>query len=291
MLTLLNRAMNSWAVVAVGGAHAARPSRPLAVRPRRKTTTNSNSTVVVKAAEDEAARLKAMQEAASNPELMKAVQERMQDPQVQQEMAAMNAMMSNPDMMKKMAELREDPELAPFFEEIKAGGMAAMMRFMNDEKFLSKIGEKLGDVPAAAATAPPPTAAQQAAPPEINTILDAARYGDVEAVEDFCAIGKADMVDDEGRTALHWAVAYDQGAAAGALIENGVDVNAVDNSGNSALHFAAGYGRGSAVKALLTVGCDKAILNKDGKTALDLICDQPKNPLNGAADLLAELRV
>ena len=30
---------------------------------------------------------KAMQEAASNPELMKAVQERMQDPQVQQEMA------------------------------------------------------------------------------------------------------------------------------------------------------------------------------------------------------------
>ena len=86
----------------------------------------------------------------------------------------------------------------------------------------------------------PQTTAQQAAPPEINTILDAAKYGDVEAIEDFCAIGKAGMVDDEGRTALHFAVAYDQGAAAGALIENGADINATDNAGNTALIFACG---------------------------------------------------
>jgi len=195
-------------------------------------------TVAVKASEEEAARMKAMQEAASNPELMKAVQERMQDPQVQQEMAAMNAMMSDPAMMQKIASLREDPELAPMFEEMKTGGMAAMMKYMNDQTFLTKIGEKLGDVPMAASA--PPTTAQQAAPPEINNILDAARYGDVEAIEDFCAIGKGDMVDEEGRTALHFAVAYDQGAAAGALLENGADVNATDNSGNTALIFACG---------------------------------------------------
>ena len=194
-------------------------------------------TVVVRASEEDAARLKAMQEAASNPELMKAVQDRMQDPQVQQEMAAMNAMMSDPAMMQKIASLREDPDLAPMFEEIKTGGMAAMMKYMNDQTFLTKIGEKLGDVPAAAA---PPTTAQQAAPPEINNILDAARYGDVEAIEDFCAIGKGDMVDEEGRTALHFAVAWDQGAAAGALLENGADVNATDNAGNTALIFACG---------------------------------------------------
>ena len=107
------------------------------------------------------------------------------------------------------------------------------------QTFLPKIGEKLGDVSTTSDPAPA-TTAQQAAPPEINTILDAARYGDVEAIEDFCAIGKGDMVDEEGRTALHFAVAYDQGAAAGALIENGADIHATDNAGNTALIFACG---------------------------------------------------
>ena len=98
--------------------------RPVRLQPR---------TVAAKASEDDPARLQAMQEAASNPELLKAVEERMQDPEVQQEMAAMNAMMSDPAMMQKVASLREDPDLAPMFEEIKTGGMAAMMKYMNDQ--------------------------------------------------------------------------------------------------------------------------------------------------------------
>eukprot|EP00889_Picochlorum_renovo_P002154 jgi/Picre1/29184/NNA_004577.t1 len=112
------------------------------------------------------------------------------------------------------------------FDEIKTGGMAAMMKYMNDPTFLAKIGEKLGDVPMTGEQQEQPAAAA-AAPPEINTILDAAQYGDVEAIEDFVAIGKADMTDDLGETPS-LAVAYDQGAAAGALLENGIDVNAAD---------------------------------------------------------------
>ena len=88
--------------------------------------------------------------------------------------------MQNPNFMAKMAELRQDPELAPVFAEIKAGGMAAMMKYMTDPSFLAKIGEKMGDVDpdlleavgvpgAAAAAAPPPP------PPEVNNILDAAK--------------------------------------------------------------------------------------------------------------------
>jgi hypothetical protein len=247
----------------------------------------------VKAAEGEQGdKMKALQDAMNNPELLKAVEERMQQPEVQQEMQAMNAMMSNPEFMARAAELREDPDLKPMFEEIRTGGMAAMMKYMNDPVFLTKIGEKLGDLPidqAAAPAAPPPAAAPAAPAPEINSILDAARYGDLEAIEDFVAIGKGEFKDDQGRTALHYAVAYDQGAAAGALIENGVDVNAQDNMGNTALHFAAGYGRGSAVKALLTVGVNPSTKNNEGKTAKDLITDQPNNPLNNITEILNQL--
>lgn len=239
----------------------------------------------------DADKMKAMQEAMQNPELLKAVEERMKQPEVQQEMQAMNAMMSNPDFMARAASLREDPELAPMFEEIKSGGMGAMMKYMNDPTFLAKIGEKLGDIPVSPQGNTAPAQAAPAAPQEaeINTILDAARYGDLEAIEDFVAIGKGDFKDDQGRTALHYAVAYDQGAAAGALIENGVDVNATDDMGNTALHFAAGYGRGSAVNALLTVGADASVKNKDGKTAKELITDQPKNPLNNVREILDSL--
>lgn len=59
---------------------------------------------------------------------------------------------------------------------------------------LTKIGERLGDVQvqvppagaAAAAAARPPAADV----PDIDNLIDAAKYGDLEAVEDFIAIGK-----------------------------------------------------------------------------------------------------
>lgn len=255
-------------------------SAGLGVQYRRISTTR------IKSSMNDEDKLKAMQEAVQNPELLKAVEERMKQPEVQDEMKAMNAMMSNPEFMARAASLREDPELAPMFEEIKTGGMAAMMKYMNDPTFLSKVGEKLGDIPAPQGVASPEPPSKEA---DINTILDAARYGDLEAIEDFVAIGKGEVQDDQGRTALHYAVAYDQGAAAGALIENGVDIHATDAMGNTALHFAAGYGRGNAVKALLSVGVDPSVKNKDGKTAKDLILEQPKNPLHNVTEILEDL--
>ena len=66
------------------------------------------------------------------------------------------------------------------FEEIKTGGMAAMMKYMNDPTFLSKIGEKVGDLDAslggAGGVVPPPTQAMAEPPPVVvNNILDAAK--------------------------------------------------------------------------------------------------------------------
>lgn len=74
----------------------------------------------------------------------------------------------------------------------------------------------------------------------MNNILDAAKYGDLEAIEDYMAIGKGDLKDGEGRTALHYAVAYDQAPAVQALLSSGFDSNATEKDGNTALHYAAG---------------------------------------------------
>ena len=116
-----------------------------------------------------------------------------------------------------------------------------------------------------AAAAAAPTAAAQAPAPEINNLLDAAkcvcsalciflgdwlplpspdalysplqkafaisacvnRYGDLEAVEDFIAVGKdVNESDQDGRTALHYAVAYNYADIAAELISNGASLEA-----------------------------------------------------------------
>ena len=183
--------------------------------------------------------------------------------------------------------------MKPLFEEIRAGGMGAMMKAMNDPSFLAKLSAKMGSMEELVGGAAPPTtaAAAAAASPEpvINNILDAARYGDLEALEDYIAIKKADMKDPNGRTALHYAVAYDQAEAAAALLEAGADVNATDGMGNTALHFAAGYARRSAVRALLNVGADVGAKNLEGQRPVDVVRKEPRNPLNGDEEVLAVL--
>ncbi len=53
------------------------------------------------------------------------------------------------------------------------------------------------------------------------------RYGDLEAVEDFLAVGKdANMRDSEGRTPLFIAVAYNHAPIVEELLRAGADVHA-----------------------------------------------------------------
>eukprot|EP00955_Chlamydomonas_euryale_P105159 365619-Chlamydomonas_euryale.AAC.1 len=57
-----------------------------------------------------------------------------------------------------------------------------------------------------------PGAAAAAEGPEVRNLFDAAKYGDMEAVEDFLAIGRdVNSADDEKRTPLHYACAYAHG--------------------------------------------------------------------------------
>ena len=51
------------------------------------------------------------------------------------------------------------------------------------------------------------------------------RYGDLEAVEDFIAVGKdVNESDQDGRTALHYAVAYNHADIAAELLSNGASL-------------------------------------------------------------------
>jgi hypothetical protein len=73
------------------------------------------------------------------------------------------------------------------------------MKFWDDEKLLMKISQKLGGaMPAPAAPAAPQK------PPEVTNLFEACRWGDLEAAEDFIAIGKGvNEADKEGRTPLY----------------------------------------------------------------------------------------
>ncbi|KAI8463679.1 MAG: hypothetical protein J3K34DRAFT_139836 [Monoraphidium minutum] len=146
--------------------------------PRRAGRVAARRAVAVRNSADDAQRAEmeqklqaAMQDPAMQ-ERMKAMQEAMQRPEMQQQMAAMEAAMRNEALQKRMEELRGDPELAGMFEEIKKGGMGALMKFWNDPKTLAKLGEKLGDVVPPPGAVPPPgcqTLTTSGMPPSLAT--------------------------------------------------------------------------------------------------------------------------
>jgi hypothetical protein len=249
---------------------------------------------------------KAYAEAMKDPETAKKVraqmaqmQGMMQNPAVQQQMQAMNNMVANPDMQKRIASLKDDPAFADFFDDLRKNGPGAMMKWANDKDFLQRLNDALGGEEAiraaAGGIAPPEAQAPPAAPtPEVETLHDAARYGDVEAVEDFIAIGKdINARDSSSRTPIHYAIAFGKGDAGeeifNLLLEAGADLTATDEKKNTPLHYACGYGKPFAVKALLEKGCDKTATNGTGKTPLDLVKLEPKNPINNDSELVASL--
>jgi ankyrin repeat protein len=76
--------------------------------------------------------------------------------------------------------------------------------------------------------------------------------GNAELLKQLLAEGAAvDEVDEEGRTALHFAVGYGEIPCAKLLIEAGAKLDLVDNNKNTALHYAAGYGQAESVKLLV----------------------------------------
>jgi ankyrin repeat protein len=125
---------------------------------------------------------------------------------------------------------------------------------------------------------------------DIDTPRHICRYGDMEAVEDFLAVGKdVNMQDAEGRTPLHYAAAHDNTRIAQALVDAGADLEVTDTKNNTALHYACGYGRLDVVDILLRGGANVSAENGTGKKPIDLAKLNEQNPVLQDAEIVGKL--
>ncbi|DBB16177.1 hypothetical protein WJX82_007690 [Trebouxia sp. C0006] len=209
---------------------------------------------------------------------MEALNEQMQKPEVQEQMKEVQSLMQDKDFAAKIEQLREDPELKPLFEQAKSGHPTDLMKMLTDPALTQKVMAKLNGAPGPAASGEEP---------EINNLWEAAKFGDLEAAEDFIAIGKdVNEQDRDGRTPLHYAVAHDKRDVLKALISASANLEAAENMRNTPLHYACGYGRGQCVETLIDAGANVHATNASGKTGLDLVKLSDQNPINGDDELL-----
>eukprot|EP00208_Stichococcus_sp_RCC1054_P004604 CAMPEP_0206135758 /NCGR_PEP_ID=MMETSP1473-20131121/1028_1 /ASSEMBLY_ACC=CAM_ASM_001109 /TAXON_ID=1461547 /ORGANISM="Stichococcus sp, Strain RCC1054" /LENGTH=410 /DNA_ID=CAMNT_0053527835 /DNA_START=228 /DNA_END=1461 /DNA_ORIENTATION=+ len=224
---------------------------------------------------------------------MLAAQSRVQEPEFEEQIRQMGSMMNNPALMSRMQELQDDPDMEEFFRDVRKGGMAAMAPYMVNQEFLVKLAKKLEGIDLQRVM--PGTVGmednQKQDIPDIENLMQAAKYGDVEATEDFIAIGHdVNAPDAEGRTPLHYAVAYRHMEVAQNLLNASCNLEATDSKGNTPLHYAAGYGRGDFVRKLVDAGANGKALNDSNHTPLVLVTMEPRNPLNNEADIVQLLK-
>ncbi|KAI8473716.1 MAG: flagellar associated protein [Monoraphidium minutum] len=229
----------------------------------------------------------------SNPAAAKAAFEQAQ--RVMRASPAMAAAMMNqapqaapmgPDVF---AALKDDPELSGVFEDVKANGAEALEKYWDDTDLMSKISSKLRAMQlgrqqlagaaagaaaegAAAGAGGAPVKHAAAAPARtVETLHDAARWGDAAAAGKLIEAG-ADVNgrNDRGIPALGVAVGFNQRELVQLLLDSGADVGAADGRGSTALHYAAGYGRREVAELLLRAGADLKAANAAGQQPIDV---------------------
>ena len=215
--------------------------------------------------------------------------------QMKEQAAKYEEVMQSPEMQAaakqqaaQMAELgeklKDHPDFKQFFQDVKQGGQEAMMRYWKDDDFVRKFGRAMQEHQAQKAKD-----AEQFF--EVENIFDAAKAGDVEAIEDFAATG-VDLNEkgEDGRSAMHLAVAYGRMDALRALIKAGGNYDAKDPGKNTVLMYAVGYGRKDCTLALLEAGASAAAQNDKGMNALQLAMADERNPLASDQEVLDALK-
>lgn len=139
-----------------------------------------------------------MNSAMKNPQMreqMSQMQEALKNPQVRRQLEDTMAYMQTEETQKRIQELKEDPKFKAKFEEIRKGGIGAVMKAMNDVEFLEAVGKRVG-APANAVQPSSPVQEDQTPKqeesdlPKTGNLLDAVKEGDIDSVEDLLAIGQ-----------------------------------------------------------------------------------------------------
>ena len=104
-----------------------------------------------------------------------------------------------------------------------------------------------------------------------NTLVGAARTGDLEAIKQHIADGADINALHFEMPPLTWAAVMGQTEAAELLLQQGADVNGRNRDGNTALHLAVFLGRAETAELLLKSGADVNARNDDGATPVDVL--------------------
>lgn len=201
-----------------------------------------------------------------NPEKAKLMQSSIKDltdnpmrlEQFREVMALAELMKNDKSYPGRFQALATDPAFAGAFNEMKAGGMDAVMKYYNDEGFLRAISQKMGGVPKEMMDAG-------------RNIHDCIRAGDLAGVQKLLSVGiNPNVKDARGISALHYAVGVNRLDILKVLMDAQADPKVVDGQGNTLLHYAAGYGHVQTTDYFLQCGLQVNQANLAGETPLDL---------------------
>ncbi len=104
-----------------------------------------------------------------------------------------------------------------------------------------------------------------------NTLVDAARTGDLEAIKQHIADGADVNALHFEMSPLTWAAMMGQTEAAELLLQHGADINGRNRDDNTALHLAVFLGYAETAELLLKSGADVNAKNDDDATPVDLL--------------------
>jgi len=98
------------------------------------------------------------------------------------------------------------------------------------------------------------------------------KHGSYRVFKTVLATGiDVNQMDEDGWTALMWAIDYDRDEVVNVLLASGADANACDIYGDTPLLLACYWGDSvEVVKMLLAAGADVNARNIDGKTPLSV---------------------
>jgi signal recognition particle protein len=107
-----------------------------------------------------------------------------------------------------------------------------------------------------------------------NRWWTAVKKADLDTIYDMLAIGGpvlARTVDDNRRTALHFAAALNKAELVQRLLTAGAEVDLADKDGYTPLHMAAGYLHTATITELLANGADPEQKDRMGRSPLELV--------------------